>query len=83
MRTLLALAVILGGTLALAEPADARHSWRTRNYDHAVVKIRKYKKRCDHDCVRARSLDPAGDYKNFPDWARAALSPKLNGATRR
>jgi len=27
------------------------------------------------DDIRANSLDPAGNYKGYPSWARAALSP--------
>ena len=84
MRKLLALAVILGGTFTLVQPSDARENWRKRDYDYTWVRVRKYKKHCDAVCIRARNLDPAGDYKGYPDWARFALSPKLDsGRSRR
>ena len=37
---------------------------------------REQRKRDSHDSIRANALDPSGDYKGYPDWARAALSPK-------
>lgn len=30
--------------------------------------------------ARAHSVDPAKDYKDYPNWARWALSPKSDGA---
>ena len=32
-----------------------------------------YARRNDDDAARAHSRDPAGDYKAYPNWARAAL----------
>lgn len=29
--------------------------------------------------ARAHSVDPAGTYKDYPNWARWALSPKSDG----
>ncbi len=28
--------------------------------------------------ARANAQDPSGDFKAYPDWARAAISPKLD-----
>ena len=28
--------------------------------------------------ARANAQDPSGDFKGYPDWARAAISPKLD-----
>jgi hypothetical protein len=29
---------------------------------------------------RAQSLDPAGNYSGYPDWARAAFGPRAGGS---
>ncbi len=44
---------------------------------------RDFRRRNNPDSARANNLDPAGDYKAYPDWARAALSPKYDGGNRR
>ena len=44
---------------------------------------RGFRRRNNPDSARANNLDPAGDYKAYPDWARAALSPKYDGGNRR
>ena len=40
------------------------------------------RQRVDHYAARAHDLDPAGDYKGYPNWARVALSPKFDGNRR-
>jgi hypothetical protein len=83
MRVLMAVAAVLSGSLAMALPVEARQQKKARGYDYSASRAHKsdhyYAKRARedaHDCVRAQSLDPAGDYKAYPCWARAALAPK-------
>jgi hypothetical protein len=67
----------------MALPADARQQKKARSQDQHAYRTQKksdyYAKRAReeaNDCARAESLDPAGDYKGYPCWARAALAPK-------
>jgi hypothetical protein len=84
MRVLIAVAVILSASLAMAVPAESRQNKKgARSPDYSTSRAHKSdyyhaKGARDeaHDCVRAQSLDPAGDYKAYPCWARAALSSK-------
>jgi hypothetical protein len=82
MRVPVAIAAILATNLAMALPADARQQKKARSQDHHAYLTQKsdyYAKRARevaNDCARAESLDPAGDYKGYPCWARAALAPK-------
>jgi hypothetical protein len=83
MRVLVAVAAVLSASLAMVLPADARQQKKARSHDYSAARAHKsdyqYAKRARedaHDCVRAQSLDPAGDYKAYPCWARAALAPK-------
>jgi hypothetical protein len=90
MRVLVAVAMVFGASLAMAPPAEARQQKNARSHDYSASRAQKksdshfakrarYAKRARedvHDCVRAQSLDPAGDYKAYPCWARAALAPK-------
>jgi hypothetical protein len=75
-------------TLAVVAPAPAEarrvaKSERCRVIDGQLYcPARRIVRRETHDDVRANSLDPAGDYKGYPSWARAALSPKSDGAFR-
>jgi hypothetical protein len=83
MRVLIAVAAVLSASLAMTMPAEARQQKQARSRDHSTSRVDKsdydYAKRARdhaHDCVRAQSLDPAGDYKAYPCWARAAFAPK-------
>jgi hypothetical protein len=83
MRVLIAVAVVLSVSLAMALPAEARQHKKARSPDYSTSRAHKgdyydaRRARDDaHDCVRAESLDPAGTYKAYPCWARAALAPK-------
>jgi hypothetical protein len=81
MRVIIAIAVVLGATIAMALPVDARQAKKVRSPDAYPSRARKsdyhaFRAREDAaDCVRAESLDPAGNYKAYPCWARKALSP--------
>lgn len=61
--------LVLGAAAAimfsLAPSADAKSS-RHRHWSQST----------EADHIRAKSYDPAGSYKAYPDWARYALSPK-------
>jgi hypothetical protein len=83
MRLHMAIAAVLSASLAMALPAEARQQKKARGYDYSASSAHKsdyyYAKRARedaHDCVRAESLDPAGNYKAYPCWARKALSPQ-------
>jgi hypothetical protein len=73
----LAFAVAVPTLSVVATPADAAEVRRTRAEQRYVIKQRK--PRDDPYAARARDLDPAGDYKGYPNWARVALSPKFDG----
>jgi hypothetical protein len=85
MRVLIAVAAILSTSLAMAAPAESRQTKKgARSPDYSASRAQKSddyraKRARDeaHDCVRAESQDPAGDYKAYPCWARAALSSKV------
>jgi hypothetical protein len=82
MRVHVAIAAILATSLAMALPVDARQQKKARSHDQQAYHTKRsdyYAKRAREeasDCARAESLDPAGDYKGYPCWARAALAPK-------
>jgi hypothetical protein len=82
MRVIIAVAVVLSASLSMAPPVGAQPK-KTHKQDTSAPRAQKsapyYGKRArEHanECVRAQSLDPAGDYKGYPCWARAALAPK-------
>jgi hypothetical protein len=67
----------------MALPAEAGQQKQARSADYSKSRAEKrdyYRAKRDssdaHDCVRAESLDPAGNYKAYPCWARAAFAPK-------
>ena len=80
----MAVGVGVAGMAAASSVAVADESGRyreQRQYERKaerryVTKQRKY--RDDSYAARANDLDPAGDYKGYPDWARVALSPKFD-----
>jgi hypothetical protein len=73
LKALTLCAAVFALTASAAQAGDSKSRYKNARY---------YAKPCDHTCVRARHLDPAGNYKAYPDWARAALSPKTDGARR-
>jgi hypothetical protein len=54
-----------------------------RKHKSSQAYSRKARVRETHDDVRANALDPGGDYKAYPSWARAALSPKGDNGVRK
>lgn len=77
MRRLAGLTSVMA-LLALTPTADAKEKAdsrkvpmaRTASTHVAAPQIET------HDCVRANGVDPAGNYKGFPCWARAAFGPE-------
>jgi hypothetical protein len=79
MRATLALILAVTGSAAgtTALPGAAEAAGEYYRYRGKI-----YRRACGPDCVRANALDPGGNYKAYPDWARAALSPKTDGTRR-
>lgn len=78
MKTMIAMTVAAGIALVGAVPAEAkRKEQRKPRYSAAPVE-RIYENPDSYDCIRARGLDPAGNYRGYPCWARAALSGRQN-----
>lgn len=74
-RTILTGLAVTMALASVATPADARS--RKAKRAPAYPYERSYVQRENPDsaeCIRARSLDAAGNYKAYPCWARAALS---------
>jgi hypothetical protein len=86
MRVLIAVAAVLSASLAMALPVEANQK-EARSADHpstsrAAKSEYHYSKAARdnfHDCRRSESLDPAGNFKAYPCWARNALAPKTTG----
>lgn len=75
------LAFLAPMTTAPAFADHERRAWRGNSEYSGKQRYRKYRGNDDDRSYswRARELDPAGDYKGYPDWARVALSPKSGG----
>jgi hypothetical protein len=95
MRTLLAIAVILAGALALPGPADARKG--VRGHGHSPPRYyqpRYYQPRSYYAPPRtysreqaiceenAQAEDPAGVYAGYPCWARSTFGRGSGGGRR-
>ncbi len=65
------LAPVFAVTSATADAAEIRNS---RGAQKVVVSQDRL--RDDSYAARAHARDPAGDYKGYPDWARAALGSR-------
>ncbi|HEX5958994.1 MAG TPA: hypothetical protein VFY92_10125 [Hyphomicrobiaceae bacterium] len=98
MRTLLALALLLAGAVALPGDADARrrgHAYHPRAYDQPYyygapryyAPPRAYRPRLSREQLlceeRAQNEDPSGQYAGFPCWAREAFGRGGGGGGRR
>jgi hypothetical protein len=72
---LIALTPALIGASADAAEARRKRGWQ-KPADYRFVQRDE-----DEYAARAHSRDPAGDYKAYPNWARAALgsSGRTNG----
>jgi hypothetical protein len=77
--TIAAPVICAGG----AEAAEYRRSKAEQKYAAKSWKYR-YTRRDDAlYAARAHDVDPAGDYRGYPNWARVALSPKFDGGGNR
>lgn len=81
MRTLLAIAILGGGILALYDPADAAARKRTTSprADTYTAQPRPIAREVA-ECERARHEDPTGRYAGYPCWAREALGRGSRGS---
>lgn len=90
LAAVMTLAVGLGGVSMASSIAGAGENGRDRSvrkYQRKHVTDRyaaKKRKSYDDDsyAARANSLDPSGDLKGYPNWARVALSPKYGNGFR-
>jgi hypothetical protein len=76
LLTIIMAAVIASaslGSAAFAAPGKAK-TWHKHKHSYAYLKRKSREE--TYDDIRANYLDPAGDYKAYPSWARAALAPK-------
>jgi hypothetical protein len=87
MRTLLAVAIVLGGTVALTQVADAARKYRrSAERSDSYYSYNAYPRysREQIECERAWHEDPSGRFAGFPCWAREAFGRGTNsGGTRR
>jgi hypothetical protein len=77
MRTLCAIAIVMGGVLALnaaagAEPPRKGKAAETKR----TVRPPPQQSREEVECERARFFDPTGEFASYPCWAREALSKR-------
>jgi hypothetical protein len=75
MRVVLTLSVLAAVALWTIGPADARKGARAAK-PKAQVARQMAAPESDSDCIRARGVDPGGDYDNYPCWAQWAFGPK-------
>ena len=86
MRTLLAVAIVVGGMIALSQAADAARKYKRsadRSYSYGYSAYPRFSRQ-EIECERAWHEDPSGRFAGFPCWAREAFGRGSNGgATRR
>lgn len=86
MRNRLVLSILVAGLLAPAMPvaSQAGEGPEYRRYRKAPKHVVRPRRDIEDEyAARANNLDPAGDYKGYPNWARVALSPKSDGRSMR
>ncbi len=91
MRLLIAMLIAFSAVAVLPDGAEARSKSRSAYvcrdcgppvYRRYVPPQRYYRpyRESEHsdsyDCIVARSLDPGGNYADYPCWAQKALAPK-------
>ena len=82
MRTLLAIALLACGILALHTPANSadavkKPGAKPRSH-YATAQPRTYSRE-EVECERAQHEDPTGLYAGYPCWAREAFGRGKNG----
>jgi hypothetical protein len=85
MRTLLAIAVLMGCTAVPSQAADSprrdRYGERPYSYGYGYG-YRRYSRQ-QVECERARHEDPSGAYAGYPCWAQGAFGSGAKGGSRR
>lgn len=80
MRMLLAIALVIGGTLTLNAQADIARKAKGADAKRAAKSqgsaAQPRYSREEVECERAANADPGGIYAGYPCWAREALSPQ-------
>jgi hypothetical protein len=73
-------ALIVAATAPIATAAEtAKHTRKQVSKDESKKKpARTPVEKENSYSARANAQDPSGDFKSYPDWARAAISPKLD-----
>ena len=63
-----------------AEPTRSKSATRltAQHGKHASRDLKKQEDKDTRSDARADMADPSGDYKAYPNWARAALGPKFD-----
>jgi Ni/Co efflux regulator RcnB len=81
---ILAISVVSLPAISCAGSADNENgqNWRKQKAAQAAYQRKLKRQQEAADQLRADYLDPAGDYKAYPAWARAGLAPKNDGGTR-
>lgn len=81
MRTLLAIAIVMGGTFALSPDADAARKYKRgaeADYPYGYNASPR-SSREQVECERARHEDPSGRYAGYPCWAGEAFGRGTQG----
>lgn len=76
MKPLLAFVALFfaaSGLWSVADTADARNHLRAKKKQSNDSTSTARARGTSHDAARVSGSDPAGNYKNFPDWARNAF----------
>lgn len=79
MRTLLAIAILMGGVFTLQASADSAEQARKRNVKpRDTIRQTRVYSRQEVECERARHEDPTGAYAEYPCWAREVFGRARN-----
>ncbi len=76
----LTAALIVAAAVTTVTPADAAKAMRkpvSKTESNKKPPRERTEKHHDYS-ARAHAADPSGDFKGYPDWARAAIGPKLD-----
>lgn len=71
-------AMTIGAATASADHESRYKVERKYKYDRRYSAKKRNWRVEEEYAARAENLDPAGDYKGYPNWARVALSPKYD-----
>lgn len=78
MRVLLAIAMLIGGVLALSETADAGRTYKRSAKPPCYLAQPRHFRGATPSCARGawgyNPFDVTGEFRGFPGWARRAFS---------